>query len=149
MQNSFPTMRQFEEAIRSQGLRSTEVRKELFSILSTAKAPMSTQELTKKMTAGHFVSVYRSLNTLLKAGLIREVPYGFKNLYELGDAFKPHHHHATCEVCGKSKEIHDNRIESLMKELTREAGLKPTKHHFEMYGICQSCEQAGTNNHEK
>lgn len=121
-------------------LRVTDARQELFEFLSKTQQPVTAAEITKNLQGSqHFVSVYRNIDALLKAGVVKQVPQGFKNRYELSDLFKPHHHHVTCESCGNSVSVEDPRVESLMKELTKEAGLMPTKHHFELYGICKNC----------
>ena len=109
-------------------------------VLSESPHPLAIQEIASRTTDVHFVSVYRSIDALLKAGLIKQVPQGFKNRFELSDTFKPHHHHATCEFCGSSWEINSVELESLMKKLTIEVGLVPTKHHFEIDGVCANCQ---------
>lgn len=140
MQTDSSLLLEFESMLKSSKLRLTHVRREIFTILISAKKPLSIQQIVGKVPDAHFVSVYRSVEAMLQAGVVKQVPQGFKNKFELSDVFKPHHHHVTCEVCGMTSEVNDRRIEILMKELTLEAGLKPTKHHFEMYGICNSCE---------
>lgn len=130
----------FKQQLAEHQLRLTHVRKEIFQKLHEASRPLAIQDIAKNIHNAHFVSVYRSVDSMQKAGILKQVPQGFKNLFELSDLFRPHHHHATCKVCGTTKEVHDERIESLMKTLTKEAGLEPTEHHFEMYGVCKSCQ---------
>ncbi|MFT4532225.1 MAG: Fe2+ or Zn2+ uptake regulation protein [Candidatus Saccharimonadales bacterium] len=132
----------FRQQLGKHQLRLTHVRKEIFQKLYKTSKPLSIQDIAKGIHTAHFVSVYRSVDSMQKAGILKQVPQGFKNLFELSDLFRPHHHHATCKVCGTTKEVHDGRIESLMNTLTKEAGLEPTEHHFEMYGVCKSCQIA-------
>ena len=40
----------------------------------------------------------------------------------------------------KRQEINSVELESLMKKLTIEVGLVPTKHHFEIDGVCANCQ---------
>ncbi len=129
----------FAQQLRKHRLRLTRARKEIFQKLYETNKPLSIQDIASITNGVHFVSVYRSVDLMQKAGIVKQVPQGFKNLFELSDLFRPHHHHATCKICAASKEIHDARIESLMNTLTKEAGLLPTEHHFELYGICQNC----------
>lgn len=126
--------------MRAKGLKITPGRMDIFNVLLKSDRPLSIQEIAKEIPEVHYVSIYRSIDKLYRGGILTQVPQGFKNLFELNDTFKPHHHHATCEKCGKSLEINDDRIESLMKDITVSAGLIPTSHHFEMYGICTSCQ---------
>jgi len=131
---------QFVYQLKTNGYSLTRPRRAVFSCLLNAVNPLSIQEIVAHTAADiHFVSVYRSVDVLLKAGIITQVSIGFKSVFELSESFKPHHHHATCEVCHRSFPISDVRIEKLMRQLTRQAGLHPTKHNFEAYGICSSC----------
>jgi Fur family ferric uptake transcriptional regulator len=131
---------QFNEELGCAGLRLTRNRRRIFEVLARADQPLTIQQIAKILAGEvHFTSVYRSVEMLSRARLLREVPRGFKNYYELGEMFRPHHHHATCEHCGRSMTIDDPRIEQLMRELTLRAGLRPTRHNFEMFGVCREC----------
>lgn len=132
-------LQQFERVLQKNGLSVTKARKTVFLVLLESGAPITMQELILHSNKAHYVSVYRTVDILLRVGLIKQVPIGFKNRYEVSDEFKPHHHHVTCEQCGTSTAIHDDKIEQLMHEITVNAGMKPTKHHFEAYGICATC----------
>ena len=132
----------FREEVANSGLRLTRNRSAIFAVLAGSDRPMTVQQIVKALAGqAHFTSVYRSVETLTRAGLLREVPRGFKNYYELGEAFRPHHHHATCERCGRSAAIDDPRIERLMRKLTASAGLTPTRHQFELFGVCRKCRE--------
>ena len=131
----------YQDSLRQAGLSLTKTRAALFEVLSKSDNPLTIQEIVKQIDSAHFVSVYRSIDALTKAGIVKQVSIGFKNKFELSDQFKPHHHHVTCENCGRSLSVDDERIEQLMGELTKQAGFAPTHHHFEAYGICRQCRQ--------
>ena len=136
--------RRFREELQNAGLRLTHNRQLIFETLARTNRPLTIQQIVQALDGqAHFTSVYRSGETLTQARLLREVPHGFKNYYELGEMFRPHHHHATCEHCGRSIAIDDPRIERLMRELTLRAGLMPTRHNFEMFGVCRECRRHG------
>jgi Fur family ferric uptake transcriptional regulator len=131
----------FTDEMRRANLRITQNRRAIFRILAGSRAPLSIREiLARGNRKNHFTSVYRSIETMTRAGILREIPRGFKNLYELGENFQPHHHHATCEKCGKTVVIHDENLEKLMQNLTLRADLTPTIHQFELFGICEKCQ---------
>ncbi|MCL2451783.1 transcriptional repressor [Candidatus Saccharibacteria bacterium] len=130
----------FREEMQNAGLRLTRNRRRIFEVLEMVDRPLTVQQIAKTLVGEvHFTSVYRSIETLTQARLLREIPRGFKNYYELGEMFRPHHHHVTCGHCGRSLAIDDPRIEKLMRELTLRAGLMPTHHNFEMFGVCRKC----------
>ncbi len=129
-------MNEFEAALKACGLRSSKTKRALFTVLSEASEPISSTQIIKKIKDSHFVSIYRGLDALVRAGIVKQVPIGLKYKYELSDDFKPHHHHVTCEQCGMSVSIDDPAVEALMEKVTRSVGMRPTKHHFEAYGVC-------------
>lgn len=132
----------FDHEMKKAGLRITQNRRAIFEVLKDSGQPLSIQEIIKKSNSeGYFTSVYRSVQAMTRVGILRTVPRGFKNLYELGEAFQPHHHHATCEKCGQSVAIHDVSLEKIMHRLTETAGLKPTGHQFELFGVCKNCRE--------
>jgi Fe2+ or Zn2+ uptake regulation protein len=126
--------------LKNQKLRKTRVRLRIFSTLLSSTHALTIQEIVQFIPEVHFVSIYRSVEALQKAEIIKQVPQGFTNRFELSDLFRPHHHHATCEICGKTQEVDDAKIETLLQQLSVEAGLSPTKHHIELYGVCASCQ---------
>lgn len=136
------TVQQFEKHMAASQLRVTNVRRRIFSVLYTSSRPLKIQEIIDQIDEGHFVSVYRSMHELQKARLIRQVPHGFDTYYELSDIFQPHHHHATCETCGATIDIHTEEMEQMLKRIYKSAGLQPTKHHLELFGICKNCQIA-------
>lgn len=130
----------FKEKLAAHNLRLTSNRKEIFRILIAADRPLLVQEIIAASAGStHFTSIYRSIASLQIADIVREIPRGFKVYYELGEDFRPHHHHATCEKCGKTIPVNDAEVEQLLHDITIKAGLRPTKHHFELFGICRGC----------
>ncbi len=118
----------------------SDLKRQIFELLKNSGEPLSMQQIISRITDHHFVSIYRSVDVLYKAGVVKQVSSGFKNLFELSDEFVPHHHHASCEICGRSLAIIDPELESLMDRLCRAAGLSPTTHQFELFGICSDCQ---------
>ena len=132
----------FKEHLAAAGLRSTNTRLAILSTLKNTDHPLSIQQIIASVGANnHFTSVYRSIAAMSNHGLLHEVLRGFKNLYELGEVFQPHHHHATCKVCGKSWPVHDQKLEKLIDQSMRNIGMKPDSHHLEMFGVCASCQK--------
>ncbi len=126
----------FEDTLKRHGMRVSKTKRAIFMILSSAQAPMSAQDIIEETNNSHFVSVYRGLDALVKAGVVKQVPIGLTYKYELSDAFKPHHHHVVCEKCGRSVNVDDPAVEALITKITRQAGMRPTNHHVEIYGLC-------------
>lgn len=140
MQSHLQHFELFKSILVKNQLRVTAARLEIFSILVTSRSPLTIQQIVTHTKSAHFVSVYRAVDALYKLGVVRQVPQGFKNMFEISDIFRPHHHHATCENCGFSFEIHSKKLESTMEQLANEQGFKANRHHFEIYGLCKACQ---------
>lgn len=130
---------QFDDCLHRSGLRTTRTRRQIFLVLLSANKPLTIRQLVAVISDSHFVSIYRSVHLLTRAGCLKQVPVGLSSAFELSDIFKPHHHHATCEECGTTVEIHDAQIESVMKHIAHSVGFTVRTHHFELYGLCASC----------
>lgn len=84
-------------------------------------------------------TVYRTLELLREAGLIRE--------HDFGDGFKryeprptrPHHEHLVCIRCGKVIEFVSEEIERVERDVAALHRFRPTRHKVEIYGLCEEC----------
>lgn len=128
------------QQIRSAGFRMTNLKKDIFLVLMKEGHALSIQSIIKQLSEYDQVSVYRSIDVLRKAGVIKLVPHGFKNLYELSDLFNPHHHHISCDKCGKVTEINDDQLENNLRFLANTNHYTLTSHHLELHGICKNCQ---------
>jgi Fur family ferric uptake transcriptional regulator len=87
-------------------------------------------------------TVYRSLDLLVKSGLVKEHDFGegFKR-YEPMAAGQTHEH-CICTSCGSVMEFSNDRLERMIALLAEEADFRPDHHRVEVYGLCRSCQQA-------
>lgn len=98
-------------------------------------------ELIKNCPDSDRVSVYRCIEVFEKIGVVHRIQNGWKYKLELGDVFKPHHHHMTCIVCGTSIEIKEPKsLHDEIHSLSKNYSFKPTRHSFEIEGYCQNCQ---------
>lgn len=139
MQIPHSTESEFRLYVKRSGMRMNETKLRIFNLLLTADRPLSIKDMVTAIPEVHYVSIYRTVDSLRKAGVISLVPQGFKNLFELSDIFSPHHHHISCEKCGRLSAINDSEIEQSIEALSKQAGYTPTKHHLELYGLCPAC----------
>ena len=140
MQNSYRTII-FDEALKENGLKRTKGRQEVFRILLLAGRPQSRKQICTKAKNINSSTVYRILDVLQRAGVVRIVPQGFKILYELGEIFVEHHHHAICEKCGDVQAISCRDLELVIEKIMATTNMEPSRHHIELYGICEKCRQ--------
>jgi Fur family ferric uptake transcriptional regulator len=47
-----------------------------------------------------------------------------------------HHHHVVCRSCGKSVEVEDSGLQSVVNEIARRSGYTIDTHRLELFGLC-------------
>jgi Fur family ferric uptake transcriptional regulator len=120
-------------------LRLTAPRKAVFRLLHTADAPLAIADIAGRCQGTDRVSVYRTIELFQGLGIVRAVPLGWKQLYELTSPFKAHHHHLSCTQCGRLLDVHSKKFEQLVASVSKEYGFTPQDHTFEIKGLCSDC----------
>ena len=137
-------LRQYEDRLKSKKISSTKPRKAVFKALfNSGHTPLSTSELIKLCETGaDRASIYRSIDRLESAGIIKRVNHGFKYKLELSDEFHGHHHHIACTKCGGLLAIPDSlKLEIAINEMAEAQGYQATSHQIEIYGLCPYCQE--------
>lgn len=133
-------MERLEVFFRDHGLRLTEPRRDIFSILENRDQPLTLQEILRASQFAERTSVYRTLQLFTKLGIVDIVQVGFKQRYELADPFKAHHHHLVCLKCGTLIDLEGTpRLEKLLTKLASAHDYELTAHHVELQGTCATC----------
>jgi Fe2+ or Zn2+ uptake regulation protein len=127
--------------LRKTGLKATDQRLAILTVLKKTKQPLSSQEIIAQLgTTFDAVTVYRTVKTLLEKGLIRQIDLRQNNArYEMADL--DDHHHLVCVQCGRIEDISGCIAEDMQEDI-----LKKTKHFaeirdhsLEFYGLCKNC----------
>ena len=97
------------------------------------------QELSKQGAAAGTATVYRTLEVLVRSGLVveRDFGEGFKRFEAARDV--PHHEHLLCTTCGKVTEFRDERLERMTTVLAETHGFARQRHRLVIYGQCNDC----------
>ncbi len=106
--------------------------------------PQTMQQLVTAL-AGQIdrASVYRTINLFEQIGIIQRLQIGWKYKLELSDSFHRHHHHMTCQSCGRiiafkeSAEFAKNLV-----EIVRANDFLMKGHQLEIQGLCSDCAQS-------
>lgn len=141
MSNTYHNQR-FEEILKQYNYYVTRPRTIIFDALTDSDSPLSYKEiLTKTRGQVSRASIYRGLETLEKLNIIKKVTIAFSDKYELSDAFSKHHHHLTCEKCGRIIPIKlGENMERTIQGFGHKHGFKITSHEFELRGLCRYCQ---------
>jgi Fur family transcriptional regulator, ferric uptake regulator len=83
-------------------------------------------------------SVFRTLELMIKLGIIWPTLQGGSTVnYMLMPG--GHHHHIICTNCNKLIEFADCRLDSLIKSVQDQYGVRVDGHLLELYGVCSDC----------
>ena len=104
--------KKYEEYLQGRGLRLTKGRKYVFDEVMEAHGHFAPEELVKQCADSPKVSVsratiYRSLQELREAGIVRETAFGEKHTHFEHCYDEKPHHHARCIRCGTYIEFPD------------------------------------------
>ena len=84
-------------------------------------------------------TVYRTLEVLLKSGLVveRDFGEGFKR-FEASRGV-PNHEHLLCTLCGRVTEFRDERLDRMTMLIAEQHGYSRQRHLLVISGICAEC----------
>jgi len=135
----------FHEHLKRVGLKRTAQRDIILRTFMDTRDHLSTDELyrlvrKKDVTVG-FTTVYRTLKLLADCGLASEVAFHdgvarYEHQYQ-----RRNHHHMVCTECGSSVEFFSPEIERIEREIGRMNKYRPTRHSFQIYGVCENCQK--------
>ncbi len=127
------------------GLRRTPVRSAIIDLLGKARRPQSVQDLLGVMPEGtDVVTIYRTLNTLVKKKLARRIRSEDRSwLFEIAVSKKESEHvhaHFVCDRCGTVECLPDVAVPSLTPQSVKlNKGYDVTKQDLTLHGTCPKC----------
>lgn len=134
----------FEEYLQSRGKRVTQQRLTLVDHVFERHAHFDADELIASLagrpeTGGvSRPTVYRTLNELVEAGLLRKMTLGGRAVYE-HDYGYPQHDHLYCQMCEKLIEFHSDDLAAIRDAVAREHNFRATGHRLIITGVCREC----------
>ena len=138
----------FRRYLRDQGLPVTQQRETVAEVLFSSPDQQSVEEIEQKVRArGERIgkaTVYRTLEMLVKSGLVAEHDFGegFKR-YEHLFGQPPVREHLVCTECGKVTAIHSPELLTIHQDAAQKHGFLPARYRLAIYGICKDCQSAG------
>jgi Fur family ferric uptake transcriptional regulator len=134
----------FEEYLQSRGKRMTQQKRQLLQRVIARHehfdAEMLIEQLMATSKAGRIgrATVYRFLNELVEAGLLREFKLDGRSVYE-HDYGYPQHDHLYCKECHKLIEFDNEEIVKLRDLIAQGQSFRVTGHRFIITGVCEEC----------
>ena len=135
---------QFEDFLKSSGLRLTQKRMDVLSQVFAYPGHFQTEDLLVHMRQNGFnvsrPTIYRTLPLLVQSGLLTEFIDAQKNTrYESIHSLKEHAH-LICLRCGQIVEFKEPQIDALQKAVCEAYQFKPVRFRNEIIGHCAECQ---------
>jgi len=135
----------FYSHLRRVGLKQTAQRDTILRAFLDTREHLSTDELyrivKKKDDSIGFTTVYRTLKLLAECGLASEVAFHDGVTRYEAQYNRRNHHHMVCTECGSSVEFFSPEIERVEQEIGRKNRYLTTRHSFQIYGVCETCQK--------
>ena len=126
-----------KKILQSEGLRYTKQREAIWVEINKSKEHRNADEIyfsvLKKKTKVSRATVYRTIDVLVKHGLVKKID-GVESgsLYE-NKLDREHHYHMICLETGKIIEFYNKELENLQDKIAREKGYKIVRHVHQLF----------------
>lgn len=124
------------------GYRLTEPRRSLAALIASRGGHFTATELVTEARARRLgvgrATVFRTLDVLEELGAVErlDLPSG-EHTYVVCEP--AHHHHVVCSRCGRTDEIDDAGLRTVVREVARRTGYRVDEHRLELFGLCPAC----------
>ncbi len=132
--------------LKEKGYKITPARLAILEIFAKDKLPMDAESIYKKLRSRKYrrkingVTVYRTLSSLEKSGILKKVDFRKDSTYfELADK---HHHHIICTECDKIEDFASRILERVLHKIASQSlNFKIIRDHsLELFGLCRICQ---------
>jgi Fur family transcriptional regulator, ferric uptake regulator len=129
--------------LREHNLPVTAQRLAIAEVLIGSAQHLSAEEIAQALAArgekAGTATVYRTLDLLVRSGLVveRDFGEGFRRFEAARDV--PHHEHLLCTVCGSVTEFRDERLERMTTIIAEAHDFARQRHRLVIQGMCGSC----------
>jgi Fur family transcriptional regulator, ferric uptake regulator len=140
-------LEQFRTFLREHNLPVTQQRLAIASVVFASDRHLSVDDVVKEIASdgenAGTATIYRTLDLLVKSGLVveRDFGEGFRR-FETTRGI-PHHEHLLCTVCGRVDEFRDERLERMTTIIAESHSYSRQRHRLVIYGVCAECQRSG------
>ena len=138
----------FDRYLAGKGLRYTAERKAVVGAVFEKHRHFEADDLLlwarKSRPRVSRATIYRTLELLVAAGLVRQMTFGDKAAQHYEQVLGiPHHDHLICLACGRVQEVFSDDLEREQDALCARNGFVAHHHNLEVFGLCRRCQAAG------
>ena len=133
------------DRLREAGERVTRQRLLVADALDAARRQLTAQELWQRLRrrdpAIGRATVFRTLEALVAANVARRLERD-GHVYAYVACRPEHHHHLSCNRCGRVEEIGEGLISPVAERVATQTGFRIDDARLDFYGLCASCAAA-------
>jgi len=134
-----PEVVKFKSKLAKSGNFATAQRLFIFKYLQQ-NTEVSINKLIRDLPDINQATIYRNIKLFERLGIVNRLQLGWHSRLELSSAFHNHHHHMTCNICGKiTTWEEDSALELRIQTVAMMHGFIPQDHQLEIRGICKAC----------
>lgn len=137
------THEELESMVKEAGLRVTSHRMLILETVTKVRQPITVYELVDTLRKKENIdqaTVYRNLNSLHEAGLLRRLDFNHGHAhYELETGRASHQ--LVCSTCETIEKIEGVSVDGAIQKMLKKSKQfkKTTTHSIEIYGLCKRC----------
>ena len=132
-------LQQLREQLKIHNHSLTAPRRAVFDALQ-GQEPQTMHEVVARCPGIDRASVYRTIALFEHLGIVQRLQIGWKYKLELTGAFAHHHHHLSCNKCGRIIPLpEDSVLEKRLSLLAGSQNFQPQDHQLEIRGFCVDC----------
>jgi Fur family transcriptional regulator, ferric uptake regulator len=133
----------FVSALERAGFRITEPRRAVAQLIADQVGHFSAADLVadareQRLGIGR-ATIFRTLDILSEVGVVDRIDLPSGEHAYVGCA-PTHHHHVVCSRCGRTAEIDDAGLRTVVREVARRTGFRVDEHRLELFGLCPACQ---------
>jgi Fur family ferric uptake transcriptional regulator len=136
-------VKEMAQALRQAGYRLTQPRLAVLQVLQENSEYLSPTEIYERGRTLYpslgLVTVYRTLETLDRLGLVRRV-HGRGNCHGYARANSARGHYLVCHRCSQVIEFPCEGMEGLIEAVRQRSGFTVEEHLLELVGLCPACQ---------
>ena len=130
-------------ALSANGYRLTRPRQSVAALIARHVGHFTAAELlddarTTPLAIGR-ATLFRNLELFTELGALERLDLPSGEHAYVACAPQSHHHHVVCRSCGRSVEVEDSGLQSVVGEIARRSGYAIDSHRLEMFGLCPAC----------
>jgi len=130
-----------KDVLRDLDMRVTLARVLILGSFAESCDPMCADDIFKLLKGKNInvVTIYRTLTSFEKSGIIRKVDLRRESVYY--EIAGHHHHHIVCTVCGMIEKLDMCDVEEVSKKAVKKSSYfkKVDQHSLEFFGVCTLC----------